>query len=446
MKPVLSFSDVLKGYVKRSAYSAGQLARLSGVPKPTILSWLDGRVKHPRAYDDLIKLTRAINLSSTETAVLLESAGHTAVADTIRTISAQAASEGESERSVPFQAIPALPFFVGREEVIKQVEIALMNPDGPRMCTLYGMGGIGKTSLAAHVAYHLRQYFPDGVLWAHAGHTNVMTVLQAFAQAYQVDVTTYGDVNGRSQIVRQLLADKQALIILDDVWNSADAKYLIPPSTGKCAVLMTTRKHNLLLADIGERIGLSLFDNDHPDSIALFRQLLGDEFVQQYYRALVKIADLVGHLPLAVSIVAHHLAYEPDWTVSDFLDMLQQRQDMLEELEYDVQSVQLSFHIGYDGLPEEMRRFFMKLAVRAEQSFKPETAAYLTQLPLHTTRRYLRHLYGLSLVLIKPGKKLNQQRHYYLHPLMREFGRKEAELYGIKSETIPQISQYNVRH
>ncbi|MCZ7666447.1 MAG: hypothetical protein M5U34_04080 [Chloroflexi bacterium] len=36
----LSFTDILNEYVGHSAYRPGQLARLTGVPKMTIVNWL----------------------------------------------------------------------------------------------------------------------------------------------------------------------------------------------------------------------------------------------------------------------------------------------------------------------------------------------------------------------------------------------------------------------
>lgn len=435
----LAFSELLHLYVDRMAYSAGQLARLSGIPKPTILSWLDGRVKRPRAHDDLLKLAEALNLGVVEVNTLMAAAGHTGIAvgengdgkQPLQLRSVQAFPSTQASLDAPFQAIPDLPTFVGREQVIHDIEKLFLSRQSPSICSIHGMGGIGKTTLAAHLAYSLRDHYPDGVLWGHASHSGPMTILRAFAQAYDVDVSDYHDVDSRSQIVRQLFADKKALIILDDVYNSTEVKYLLPPTTGTCSVLITTRRHDLIIASGLPRFDLDLMDEDHPGGLMLFKSILDESFVQENLVELTEIAELLGQLPLAVSIVANQLAYEPDWRVTDILELLRDRHGALSELVFDDQSVQLSFHVGYDGLSEEMKRFFVLLAIFDDHYFCPETAAYATEISIPTARRYLRRLYALSLVQIRSGKHLNEQYCYHLHPLMREFANQESALMQI---------------
>ncbi len=384
---------------------------------------MDGRVNRPRHHSDLLQLARALNLTNQETAVLLEAAGYANAAETIR----QTPKEGVLNSAAPFQAIPELPYFVGREQIIQKIESLLSTSDAQPVCIIHGMGGIGKTTLAAHLAYRTRYLFPDGVLWGDVGRSDPMAILQAFAQAYGVDVSHYRDLASRSQVVRQLLADKRALLVLDDVWHSADLRHLLPPSTGAATVLITTRRNDLLASADIQRIELALFDEDRPDSLALFRHRLGVAFVNREEATLQEIAHALGHLPLAIAIIANHLALDPDWSVDYILNVLRHKQGRLADLAYDDQSVSLSFHVGYDSLPMEMKQFFVKLAVFQNQAFSPETAAFVTQVSPHTARRFLRRLYTLLLVQVQGQANDHNWRCYHLHPLMREFALEEAQ-------------------
>ena len=71
--------------------------------------------------------------------------------------------------------------------------------------------------MAAHVAYQLKDHFVDGVLWAEMDSSDVMTVLATFAAAFGLDVSQYVDLGSRSRVVRELLAHKRVLIVLDNV-------------------------------------------------------------------------------------------------------------------------------------------------------------------------------------------------------------------------------------
>ncbi len=79
--PPSHLSDVLNRYVSRAGYTAGQLARLSGIPKATIVNWLEGRVKRPRGSEDLLKLAAILHLEEGEATELLQSAGHPSIAE-----------------------------------------------------------------------------------------------------------------------------------------------------------------------------------------------------------------------------------------------------------------------------------------------------------------------------------------------------------------------------
>ena len=109
------------------------------------------------------------------------------------------------------------------------------------MTSLRGMGGVGKTALAARLAYQLREHFSDGVLWARLDTSDTLSVLAAFAAAYGQDVSPHRDVAGRAAAVRGILAGKRVLIVLDNAEESAQIRPLLPPSTGQIGVIIWNR-------------------------------------------------------------------------------------------------------------------------------------------------------------------------------------------------------------
>jgi WD40 repeat protein len=113
---------------------------------------------------------------------------------------------------------------------------------------VHGMGGIGKTVLAAALARDLevRQEFPDGVIWVTLGLTPHITSLQRqIAQALGATPPLLeNEQQGRSYL-SGLLAERTVLIIFDDVWRDEHLtpfNVLGPPSQ----MLITTRDARII--------------------------------------------------------------------------------------------------------------------------------------------------------------------------------------------------------
>ena len=423
MEEATDLAAVLGRFVKRSGYNVGQLGRLADIPKRTIANWLGGHVSRPRHGRDLLKLATVLHLDERETSELLVAAGHPslphllAAAGDEDTRDLLAQSLARRREVAPFQAIPDLPYFVGREQEVRALQEVLLGGGRALICSLQGMGGVGKTALAAHLAYRLRPYFHDGVLWARVDQSDPMSILSAFAHAYGRDVSPYADLESRSQVVREILAGKRALIVLDNVQDSEEVRLLLPPSIGTCAVLITTRRQTLAVTSGAHRFTVGPFDETTEDAIELFARILGEERARRQTHTLRHIAILLGHLPLAVAIAASRMAYEPGWSASQFLKQLQQQKQRLDVLTYENQSVRLSANLSYDLLPPEEQRFFAVLGVFSSENLNLQAIAHVTERPLEVVQAALRQLYALSLVQVGQGGR------YRLHPLLHDYAR-----------------------
>lgn len=432
------FADVLGRYVERSAYTSGQLATLSTLPKSTIVHWLSGHVDRPRDWQSLLRLLTVLHVDEKEASEVLQAAGHPALA-ALRHIAATEDEkallepwEGETGAPTarpPFQAIADIPYFVGREELLAEVKEALLRG---QVCTLQGMAGAGKTALAARLAYEVRSEFGDGVLWARLGRSSVMAILNTFADAYGVDVAHYADVDSRSRVVRDLLANRRVLIVLDDVADSANTASLLPP-TGSSAVLITTRRRTLHLAQHGPRFVVPPFAADSQAVLQLFAHFLGKERAAEEAADLARLAQHVGHLPMALVIIAARLAYEPGWTAHSFLRRLRRQERPLQALETEDQSVRQSFAVSFRALDERNRSFFAALSVFEHNDFAPQAAAAVAACSQHEAEDTLRLLHRLSLVrAARPGR-------YQLHPLLSAYA---AEMAGDPGASVRMVDHY----
>jgi tetratricopeptide (TPR) repeat protein len=415
-----TFADVLGYYVQHSEHTTRQVAKLSRLPHRTVANWMNGVVLKPQQWQGVAKVAAALKLSEVEASRLLEAAGHPPIAELRQTTNGNELNllaPWPPPAHAPFQAVADLPYFVGREGAMRELERILLQGQHVAICNLHGMGGVGKTSLAAHLAYRLRAQFPDGVLWARLDTTDTMTILSAFADAYGKNVNEYRDVESRSAVVRNLLAGKRALLVLDNAANSEQVRPLLPPTTGKTAVLLTTR-YDLAVADQMHRFPVESFDPNSGESLALFRYFLGQPASQHWFKELQAIADLLGHLPLAIAIAAGQLAYGRV-PIPTFLAQLQQSEQRLDALIREDRSVRLSFDLSYRALSPEMQGFFAALGAFGGDDFGVTAVAYITHTTAIQAQKILDQLHHLSFVQIGiPGR-------YRLHPLLRDYAREQ---------------------
>ncbi|GAB4579004.1 MAG: hypothetical protein Fur0022_17410 [Anaerolineales bacterium] len=410
-------AHILHQHLRRSLYSQGQLAALSGVPKNTITNWLSGRVSKPHQWQGLIRVATALRLTATETDTLLRAGGQPTLAELrhiTRTQHSDLLAPWSATAPPPFQALPDLPYFVGRETELKTLRMLLLK--GKQIC-LYGMGGVGKTALATHLAYQLQPEFPDGVLWARLDTSDTMAILHTFAGSYGVDVSQAPTLDSRATLVRGLLAHKRALLILDNAEESGQIASVLPPTTGNCAVLVTTR-FDLSITDGWPRLEVKPFELDSAESLALFRHFLGFSVIQKHQSALREMANLVGQLPLALAILAARLGQAPGQEITPILTHLRQTYNRLEQLEREQRSVRTTFDVTFLALPPELQQFFIQLGVFGGEDFTIQAAAFVTQTQGEASN-YLNQLRVRSFI------QESWTERYRLHPLLRDYAREK---------------------
>ncbi|WP_433524246.1 ATP-binding protein [Nocardia pseudovaccinii] len=157
-------------------------------------------------------------------------------------------------RSKPTRVVGNLPFavtsFVGRQREIREVRELLATA---RLVTLTGVGGVGKTRLASEVAAASGRSFPDGV-WL----VDLSAVVDADLVAQTV-LTSLAlvDVSNRTieQQLVEYLADRQALIVLDNCEHLVDAcSALCNVLLRSCAGLRILTTSRELLDVAGEHV------------------------------------------------------------------------------------------------------------------------------------------------------------------------------------------------
>jgi hypothetical protein len=208
------------------------------------------------------------------------------------------------------------PLFVGREEDLKALAKALKGGDTAAIgqvqtAATTGMGGIGKTQLAAEFVHRYGQFFAGGVFWLSFGNP----------EAIRAEVAACGERGGLELPAgfSQLPIDDQVQLVLS-AWQSPLPRLLVfdnceeeapladwRPPTGGCRVLVTSRRANWD-ATLGVS-ALALGVLNRSESVALLRKHcpeIGDDEADA-------VAEELGDLPLALNL-AGHLPRSIIWT------------------------------------------------------------------------------------------------------------------------------------
>jgi predicted ATPase/DNA-binding XRE family transcriptional regulator len=139
--------------------------------------------------------------------------------------------------------------FLGREREVAEIGALLADH---RLVTLVGSGGIGKTRTSLEVARTLRDVPRDGVWFVElAPVTSDEYVASTIGMVLGFDVASDGDAEGK--LVR-LLADKHALIVLDNCEHVIDASARIAASiVRECRGVSIFASSRQVLGVSGER-------------------------------------------------------------------------------------------------------------------------------------------------------------------------------------------------
>ncbi|WP_159327122.1 AfsR/SARP family transcriptional regulator [Streptomyces tendae] len=329
----------------------------------------------------------------------------------------------------PAQLPATVADFTGRAAFVRELSDVLSAASGQTtgrvmaVSALAGIGGVGKTTLAVHVAHQARAAFPDGQLYvdlqgAGARPAEPETVLGSFLRALgTADSAIPDSLEERAALYRSVLDGRRVLVLLDNARDAAQVRPLLPGTDG-CAALVTARVRMVDLA------GAHLVDLDvmsPEEALALFTKIVGEERVASEREAALDVVGACGFLPLAIRIAASRLAARRTWTVSVLAAKLADERRRLDELQAGDQAVEATFELGYGQLEPAQARAFRLLGLADGPDISLAAAAAVLDLPAHDTEDVLESLVDTSLLeSAAPGR-------YRFHDLVRLYARACAE-------------------
>jgi DNA-binding SARP family transcriptional activator len=330
---------------------------------------------------------------------------------------ASAAGPAMTPPPAPIRALPrTVGDFTGRAGLLDTLsaEITAALP-GPLVRVIDGMPGVGKTTLAVHLAGLVGGRYPDAHLFidlhghsARAAAEPAGALLTLLRQLGLPANRIPAGVQERVALWRSELAGRRALVVLDNAAGSAQITPLLP-GNGDSLALITSRRR------------LTGLDGIHPESVrvltedeavVLFTRIVGDRAVAEP-AAVREVVGRCGGLPLAIRLAGARLAHRPRWRVADLLSRLSEA--ALPELVAEDRTVLSAFALSYAQLAPAPSRLFRLLGLVPGERFTAPAAAALAEVDLDEAEELLDGLVDVHLIEEpSPG-------HYRLHDLMREY-------------------------
>ncbi|MFY1671571.1 AfsR/SARP family transcriptional regulator [Plantactinospora sp. WMMB334] len=364
----------------------------------------------------------------------------------------QPASRGASREVPPSSPTPApravaapaqLPGdvagFTGRAGQLRRLEAFLPQWDGEpaagvSIVVLTGSAGIGKTAMAVHWAHQVRHRFPDGQLhvnlrgYAANAPLRPIDALARFLHTLGVPAEQVpAEVDEAAAMYRGRLADRRMLVLLDNANHPDQVRPLLPGGSG-CMVLITSRDRlgGLVARDGAQQVVLDLLTP--VESVALLTRVLGTERVAAEPDEVARLADLCGHLPLALRIAAAHLIGRPRRRVGDLVAELcaGDRLAVLQVAGDEQAAVRAAFDLSYDALSVDDRRTFRLLGLVPGVDFTASAAAALADVAVERADRMLDRLANAHLV------DQHADGRYALHDLLRIYAQDR-----VRNEEVP---------
>jgi DNA-binding SARP family transcriptional activator len=350
----------------------------------------------------------------------------------------------ETKRSGPLRPPAQLPRdvsdFTGRTTESADLAGLLSTADTDTwmpLAVITGRPGVGKTTLAVHVAHQVRDLFADGQVYLNLRGTDPHHVPAAEALDLLLDAVGVAQTmlpessEKRAGLFRTAVAGRRILIVLDDARNEQQVRTLLPGSPG-CAVLITSRTP---LAGLDGTRHVRLESLDDRDGLHLLRRIAGDARINADSAAATDIVAACAGLPLAIHLAAGKLIERPGWPLRHLVSLLHDESRTLDTLTIADRAVRHSIAMTANLLTPAQREALTTLSLSHLTQFDIGYAAAALGVDLTRAAQLVDALVVHHMLDIT-GYGPSGDIHLQFHPLTRIYAREQTTTHPDPSTAI----------
>jgi tetratricopeptide (TPR) repeat protein len=337
---------------------------------------------------------------------------------------AEAAGTEEPPRTAP-------PRFVGRDRELKALRsdiehagldtLAGRKAARARVLLIAGRPGSGRTALAGELTRRLLAAadHPDGLLRARLtepGGAPVPTERTARELLDQLGVTGPPGADGDelSGMVREELAGRRALLLLDDAVDAEQVDPLLPDNPD-CLVVATSGGP---LTGIPGVRPCTIGGLDAGSAVRLLARTIGEVRITVDPRTAETLAEECGGLPAALVLVGGWLAAHPMASVADVTKQLRELPDDTER-STGSRPLARAFRLAHEALPPVAARILRLLALAPAGLVDAHTASALAGCSVSAAQTTLDDFVALGLLHTNGADQPQYEVPGCLAPLLR---------------------------
>lgn len=345
---------------------------------------------------------------------------------------------------------PREPNFIGRKQVVQELNQRIVAHrrarNAPSVHVIHGHPGVGKTALARFAEALFSARYPDGRIWVDLhGYTpgrdprEPTDVLEQLLLEIGVPRETIPpDLARRSDKWRNAMREKQMYLTFDSTPDSDHVRDLLPLSPGTL-VVVTSRTRLTALAG-ADPLPLGAMNSVEAEQLLVRMAGLPPGYDRE---AATQIVRTAGNLPLAVKLIAGHIAYHGESMLSsfaaDFAELTERgkrapgqagespARHILEKFRAENESVRTAFEMSYRRLRDpELQRLVRLLGSFPGSEVTAEILGAMADISVDEAKNLINRLSEAGLLDSVAGP--NQPSRYRMHDLNRLCAQVEAEL------------------
>uniref|UniRef100_A0A5B6YZW5 NB-ARC domain-containing protein n=1 Tax=Davidia involucrata TaxID=16924 RepID=A0A5B6YZW5_DAVIN len=264
-----------------------------------------------------------------------------------------------------------LEVFESRKSTFDGIMEALKD-DKINMIGIWGMGGIGKTTIVKEVAKQAERekLFDEIVMLVVSQTPNVRNIQGEIAEMLGLMLTGESEIVRAGRLCERLKKEKKILVILDDLWARLDLENIgIPHGYAHkgCKIVLTTRSQDVC-SEMNTQVNFLIGVLSELEAWNLFRETVGEAVdLPDLLPIATDVTKECAGLPIAIVTVAMALKGKSKHAWSDALRQL--RTSSLKNIKGMHANVYSSLELSYNSLESEEVQYIFLLCCLFPEDF-----------------------------------------------------------------------------